>query len=511
MDCSALLQIALQQQNASAGAASDRLSWVRKYAQSKMQRSRKKSFVNLRKSCHVSFVNENAASRPDDILPDITGDYASTKGSGSGKWKHINPKQALRCAFGQPSQSLKQIGLMVKPPASVTYVRDLLCLVGSLLIAAQAACIETIVCASMSVSSFMVIQFLWDETKYRIKPENELAGRATDLSILANHGRIRWAPGVDRYENPYEEDIIVRPTAIEATSAAAMWAAFAIALPCHIWHIFCGIIAPIFMCAICLGSDHHPANIKLMAQIEHLHRDNLNVIIFKGMCKQHGTGLCLAPILKHLDLACPSYCVAKMFRRDKFYKDFRIGIKFSIKKNLKWIKRDDPWRPDATHQAHARDVLEMAYFRRDLRNSKNRDDAFLKELESSRRIKGEKLLDACVGDWTKRAIYFWDRHGRFGCVDDVVDYVFNLLIQMGFHVIQEPSPNKWLAMWYNGWGQRIKPVATARGPIRGAIMHYVPNNRPPTVPTRGWAHYGPTTGWAHYGATAYSLTPPRGH
>ena len=69
-----------------------------------------------------------------------------------------------------------------------------------------------------------------------------------------------------------------------------------------------------------------------------------------------------------------------------------------------------------------------------------------RELGSRRRALGEELLQACLGNWKKRKIVFLDVKG-LATWDDCIEFVFSLLVRIGFHVLSEGGSNKWLSMW----------------------------------------------------------------
>ena len=141
-----------------------------------------------------------------------------------------------------------------------------------------------------------------------------------------------------------------------------------------------------------------------------------------------------------------AYCVAKMFRQDKFVVAFKAGLKMAINLNLHWIQSGTPYARNPDHMVRSRAILELAYFKRDLRNSRDENEHVRKERETLRRKQGERLLQLCPGDWRRRRIDFVDVVG-LASRDEVVDCLYALLIGIGFHVLAEPSTNKWLSFW----------------------------------------------------------------
>jgi hypothetical protein len=434
------------------------ISYARKFAGCRgRKRAQATPLEGMCRDTHISFNNRTHAGRIDDIQPLASIKYKKVKGKGT--WKHATAEKTLQVSFDKPCKSLSNLASSTTPAFSITYVRDLLFMCAFLLNSGQAlgitavfvlAATATAACAAHTYTTFLVVQLMWDETKFKINPLGE-KGRATDVSVMASHGRLLWhTPGCrGTLQDPPEEDIIVSPVIIETTSAAGMWAGFEHVLPKEIMDILKGNVVGDVMACLCLGSDAAASNTKLMAHIENLSPEN--VIILKGLCKQHATGLCLSPLIAHLDLACASYCIAKAFRQDKFYTDFKQGIMLSIRKNLRWVRVTEVFNADPADTAHAESILEIAYYKRDLRNSTPQDSPgqsldINRELESLRRKRGKALVVACPGNWKKKEIVFVDRTG-LADFEAAVHHVNSLLMAVGFHVLATPSFCKWLSMW----------------------------------------------------------------
>ena len=65
----------------------------------------------------------------------------------------------------------------------------------------------------------MICQLQWDETKFRLHMQGDRHGDK-EVSTLACHGRLL----VSRDGRVEDDELVVPPCAIEATSADAMWA-----------------------------------------------------------------------------------------------------------------------------------------------------------------------------------------------------------------------------------------------------------------------------------------------
>ena len=154
---------------------------------------------------------------------------------------------------------------------------------------------------------------------------------------MATHGRLVRMKG----DNLVCDDIVLSPTALETSSAAAMFAGLRQVLPSSIWRILVGDLSRV-QCkrlAICTGCDHAASNLKLIAHLEGLAPDA--VLFLPGLCKHHAAGLCLAGLTKDLKVACPTFCVAKLIRNDKFYRRVQAGIREALQQDLDLLMVED--------------------------------------------------------------------------------------------------------------------------------------------------------------------------
>jgi hypothetical protein len=445
MDVDQLLEIQRQGGNRS----HERLQWQRRLAcyrgraQQGWKIAHDRTIRKKAQSAHEQYHDRERAHRMDDYFRD------PGKSAGSGRWRQHTPDQILRECFASPARSLVSLAALTSTPAaktSTTYVKDLMMMCGQMLVQKMATAVKGVIIDRRD-GQFNVIQVMADESKFSILPgEASGRGRATDQSIVAMHGRLLWNPAPGAPADTQEDDLILKPVAVHDTTTASIWSAFRSSCPPEVWELISGHVAPQGMVAICLGFDHHPACLKFIAAIEGNAPDN--AIVLPGLCKQHGSGLCLAPLIKHLKISCPTYCVAKQFRSDKFFKDLKAGVKISLRTHM--TIKDRNWRPEDADIKYSQALLEMTYYRRDLRTSTDADRVrpeIQKELESLRRKKGGALIDACSGDWRMPEVVFWNRAGEDLDLDAAVDRVYDLLMIVSFHVIGDPGTNKWLTLW----------------------------------------------------------------
>jgi hypothetical protein len=387
-----------------------------------------------------------------------------SKDVGVGKWKQRTAHEVLRIGFASPSCSINSLAKMLRPPASNRHCTDLIFTCANELVAKQESAVEL----CFNSATFVVVQLTFDEWKHRMlqKGPARYMSRSCDTSILACHGRCLIGRKIEE-ENAFtvqEEELILRPVAMKATSAAAMWSGLQASLPSSVWSMLQGI-APLSCraVAVCTSSDRVSANVMMIQHID----NNANsaadrVFIFRGWCNQHGTGNCLQPLLRILGVIPPMFCLVRRLRSDSYHARFLQGVRVGIKLRVRWIRgcEQPTWRPRATDLAHANAVMELGYYRRDLRTSEQGeageqvgDDGVAQE--SGRRVRGEHLrrqrgaalLKRCCGDWRAADIIFWDSLDEYQHIDEVVEEIAKLILLVGFHHLEEPSDNKWLSVW----------------------------------------------------------------
>ena len=120
-----------------------------------------------------------------------------------------------------------------------------------------------------------------------------------------------------------------------------------------------------------------------------------HVLVFPGLCKQHATGLCLKPVAVQLAMVSPCYCLASQMRGYHFHKLVEQGVRKSLQNKLRWIRSEEHprWRPREQDVKHAKNVLELMYYHRDLRTSM--DDESLAEQQKKRTRCGGDVEKNC--------------------------------------------------------------------------------------------------------------------
>lgn len=449
MDASDLLAIA----NGSVHDASrqNALSWARRFAVSRRRDRTQKNpsgLLALARETHIEHMNRTKASRRDDVmLVDPTS--RPIVNHGSGKWKQLLPTQILRNTFDKdPATAMSSIAAACG--SSARYVIDCAFLCARRLLCKQEQSVGTLFGSDADFSGgFVSLQLSWDETKFKIRPQGEKNTKASSVSTLAMHGHFLWSVDGSFVS---EDEVVLKPMAITSTTAAHMSNAIQQVLPGPLLSIWKGDAAslgtrPPKMISLNLGSDHAASNLMLMAHVSAQMPDN--TVVFAGLCKQHASGLCMAPVIRHLDIASPTFCVAKIFRGDGFLVKFRDGLRAAIRASpIRLIRQQDQpnFQPDPADKQYAESVLELAYYHRDLRSRKDEDDVQrLMEQDKVRRQRGAELLSACPGNWRERPITHWCSE----CADDeaAIEHVFLLATSVAFGVLGIPALNKWLSMW----------------------------------------------------------------
>ena len=247
-----------------------------------------------------------------------------------------------------------------------------------------------------------------------------------------------------------EDELVCRPCSLAANSSAGMWSALKAVLPDSLWKLLQGVTSEELV-ALTPGSDQFSA---CQMMIEHLTNCTGSaadrIFVLPGWCHQHKSGNSLQTVTQKTGILRPEFCLARRLKAEKFKKRFREGMRVALRLSLKHIKgSENPgWQPEQSHLDHARTVLELFYFKKDIRNSRDPEDPEQQRtLEDLRRKRGEALLKRFQGDWRKKDIAFFDPSDEFGSFDEAVHEATRLLEVAGFEIVGDPAENKWLSVW----------------------------------------------------------------
>jgi hypothetical protein len=397
----------------------------------------------LRLSAQLKHITHNAPKSDYELRADAPG--KSWKGRRQGGWKKRTPAEFIRIAFSDPASSIRQVSK--DRQASNRHVTDVLFAASELLVTRQDAFLSKQALGGM----FSVFQLTFDGSDFRMllkgAKKRKLDQRHAGTGVLAAHGR--FVCGDVRREGRQDEDVVMRPMQLAGGTTSCYWNALKSIIPGVCWDLLHGKLPPGHSFgAVCTSNDEAPGNSMLLAHLDESTGDN--VLVLKGWCKQHGTGNCLLPVVKRLAILNPSYCVARRMRSDKFQDRLLEGVRSTLASSAEHIKgSEDPlWQPHASDVSANAELLELAYYTRDLRNSDDPDaDLDQHKLEKRRREVGGRLLRYCPGDWRQPLVIIWDRDDEFATFEKAVEFVIDLLLEMGLLRPASPSENKWLSLW----------------------------------------------------------------
>ena len=358
-------------------------------------------------------------------------------------WKQDTPDQMLRDSFARPSLTMTAVAKQRAKPASSRHVTNTkFCVCYNL----RAMLHDNVSSRFRQELAFVVLQVSLDESQFDVLtgPRRRSRGRSNLTSVLGAHGRLALADHELREE---EDEIPLMPTAIESNSAACFWSSFRTELPKELFDFLSGELpSNIDLGAIAIGSDQHRANVMLGAHIEN--SAPANVLFFEGFCKQHSTGSCLERLVKLLGILNPGYCIAKKSKSGSFLKDLKKGFKdYLVEGHLRVVKPGEEYAADAGDLRYIDSVLELAYFRRDLRTSSADATDGGDCGEEVRRLRGAELKRRCPGNWRTGDVVYIDIEGATESIADAADKVWELLESCGLASFPEPALNKWLSVW----------------------------------------------------------------
>ena len=280
-----------------APAPRDALPWIRRFAVSRRRDRlagarlrRRTSLHKIATHAHIQHINKHAHRIDDKVDIDRVSPHSAAS-KGQGKWKQLTKEEVCRCTFSPLSFTMSQIAARVG--SSARYIIDLLFMVSMVLTKRQSRAVAETV--ERGRFEFVGVVLQWDETKFKLIPKGEKAGKGTDLSTLAAHGRVVWSrPG----EEVQMEELTVPLVGMSSTSASCMFPSLRGALPPAVWRILSGDFSKVDtqLSAILLGSDHAASNLKLIAHLQSL--AGPTTMFLPGLCKQHASGLCLGGFTK---------------------------------------------------------------------------------------------------------------------------------------------------------------------------------------------------------------------
>ena len=273
---------------------------------------------------------------------------------GKGMWKRCTAKGFCEVFFA-PSPADNDRALAKEKKTTHGYVAGIRQSGSSLCFDAQNLYVQSILENELGENDFVIHTIMFDETELYVKPSD---ANANTCSILAMHA---WLT-LGQSGKTLQIEVHLPPGAIENKKAESIWAALTTRSPVP---LLLDKKSAKFL-AVNFGSDHHKANLRLIDYATHIAPAWL--LILPGLCKQHGTGLCLAPVTKAMNILSGAFCIVKQLHQGSFYSDVVQAVFDIVERGLEWIREeDDPdFRPDAEVVASNAKLLELTYYARNL-------------------------------------------------------------------------------------------------------------------------------------------------
>ena len=389
---------------------------------------RKTTKTSLATQCHMKHHNEKVAVRPDDLFK---AEKEDSDASGRGGWKKWLPGAFLRCAFTPPATM--DTANAAKFGGSHSYCRSVRMCAAEIIYENDTEKAKELQAAPHAIE---IQQVQVDETHLTAQLNN---GTANSKSILGSHGLLTTANDIS---DVCDMEQPCAPKGLADATAPTMWQGLQEAVPSKM------VPGPgeckAQLRGLILASDHAASMGRMQTHAENLSRGIQYFI--KALCKQHSVGLCMYPLSKLLDVTAPLFCIVKQLHSGTFDNLFWQAMFNEIWDRLELRKETDDWQwqPEPQHQEHARLVMEMCFFTRNL-STLPQDDAeriAADKEEKARRNSGEAVLEALPGDWRSTKIIHWNK--ACGCQThyDAVFCVFTKVRKAWDHCFPIPALNR---------------------------------------------------------------------
>ena len=390
-------------------------------------------------------MNENVAQIDDEKL--VPEGEARPRVRGQGAWKRMLPTAMLRRVFGKPCDTVRAEARACNRAAS--YVLSMKFMGADVLTGKQEIAIADKLQEIRTTGGFAIFTLMWDYSQIWLSPGVEGECRGMDCSILIAHGFLTYARRTGDDLEVGEDEVVLRPCHTMSCTAADTWAGLKAIVPPALWDaVFQNPTPPNMIIGINTAGDHASTNKIIMTHIDNIAHEN--VIAFNAHCKSHATALCISPCVKRCNLLPPAFCLAKQFRKESVVLKFWAGVRASLLKNLVLVREtEEPdWQPCPADMAHASAMLELTYYRHDLRSTSPSVAAACAEIDKLRRSRGTKLIEQCPGDWRRRTVVYWARAAdEIQTKADAVNWVISHLQAMGYVALGLVSESKWVSAY----------------------------------------------------------------
>ena len=129
----------------------------------------------------------------EDAQRDVGNVARAWKHVGAGRWKQRTPEEACRVVFHSPSTPMIEVAKSLRPQASSRHCTDLLFAGCEKLKCMQNDAVDDWIGGPSGNSGlglgFVVFQWSYDETKYRMFQRGDFKNSAEEVSLLAVHGQ----------------------------------------------------------------------------------------------------------------------------------------------------------------------------------------------------------------------------------------------------------------------------------------------------------------------------------
>ena len=118
---------------------------------------------------------------------------------------------------------------------SSRHMKDLLYMCAHILHERQSTALRRML-STKEARRWLVLQVMLDESQFKITPADHEGGGVEGVSVMDVHGHAVWSFGAqDNQDQVCEDELVRKPLALAAASAACMWAALGRLLPAGLW------------------------------------------------------------------------------------------------------------------------------------------------------------------------------------------------------------------------------------------------------------------------------------
>ena len=198
---------------------------------------------------------------------------------------------------------------------------------------------------------------------------------------------------------------------------------------------------------VCPGSDHAKSMQRVWNYLSTILPPE--VLWLQGHCKQHASGLVLAPFIVFVDMLCSLFCIVNLLHTGSFYQHYLEGLHLVIQSSVVRFTDEDDCEPSEVDAAYSRQVLELCFYGGNLHAlSISENEAQQQIADQAAKLRaGRHLLRVCQGDWRANTIFHWSRNGCCSNDAEAAVCVFGAVHSCIGCAVPVPALNKWLQVW----------------------------------------------------------------